>query len=59
MDVLGLAYNFDIDPGNLNSASKERPVTEARRVLCYIAVRKLGYKCTEVSKALTTSVRLR
>jgi hypothetical protein len=35
--------------------SKERPVTEARRVLCYIAVLKLGYKCTAVSKALGIS----
>ena len=39
----------------LNSAGKERPATEARRVLCYIAVRKLGYKCTEVSKAMGIS----
>ena len=50
-----VAHHFDIDPGNLKSASKERTVTEARRVLCYIAVRKLGYKCTDVSKALDIS----
>jgi hypothetical protein len=31
-----------IDPENLKSASKERLVTETRRALCYIAVRKLG-----------------
>ena len=53
--VKKVAHHFDIDPGNLKSASKERSVTEARRVLCYIAVRKLGYKCTDVSKALDIS----
>ena len=53
--VKKVAHHFDIDPGNLKSASKERTVTEARRVLCYIAVRKLGYKCTDVSKALDIS----
>lgn len=50
-----VAYYYKIDPANLKSASKERSVTEARRVLCYIAVRKLGYKCTEVSRALGIS----
>ena len=50
-----VAHYYKIDPGNLKSASKERPVTEARRVLCYIAVRKLGYKCTDVSKAVGIS----
>jgi chromosomal replication initiation ATPase DnaA len=46
-----VAHYYKIDPENLNSASKECPVTEARRVLYYIAGRKLGYKCTDVSKA--------
>jgi len=50
-----VAHCYKIDPENLKSASKGRPVTEARRVLCYIAVRKLGYKCTEVSKAMGIS----
>ena len=50
-----VAHYFKIDPENLKSASKERPVTEARRVLCYIAVRKLGYKCTDVSKTIGIS----
>ena len=50
-----VAHYFKIDPENLRSASKERPVTEARRVLCYIAVRKLGYKCTDVSKTIGIS----
>ena len=50
-----VAHCYKIDPEKLKSASKERPVTEARRVLCYIAVRKLGYKCTDVSKAVGIS----
>ena len=47
-----VAHYYKIDPGNLKSASKERPVTKARRALCYIAVRKLGYKCTDVTKTV-------
>ena len=50
-----MARCYKIDSENLKSASKERPVTEARRVLCYIAVRKLGYKCSDVSKAMGIS----
>ncbi len=50
-----VAANYKIDPENLKSASKERAVTEARRVLCYIAVRKLGYRCSDVSKAVDIS----
>ena len=34
------------------SASKQRSVTKARRVLSYLAVRKLGYKCSDVAKRL-------
>jgi len=47
-----VAHYYKIDPENLKSASKERPVTKARRALCYIAVRKLGYKCTDVTKTV-------
>ena len=50
-----VAHYYKIDPENLKSASKERPVTKARRTLCYIAVRKLGYKCTDVAKAVGIS----
>ncbi len=50
-----VAQFYKIDPENLKSASKERPVTKARRVLCYIAVRKLGYKCSDVSKIVGIS----
>jgi REP element-mobilizing transposase RayT len=50
-----VAHYYKIDPENLRSASKERAVTEARRALCYIAVRKLGYKCSDVSKTIGIS----
>jgi REP element-mobilizing transposase RayT len=47
-----VAAYYKINPEHLKSASKERTVTSARRIFCYIAVRKLGYKCLEVSKIL-------
>ena len=50
-----IALVAEIDPENLKSASKERLITKARRVLCYIAVRKLGYKCSDVSKIVGIS----
>jgi len=50
-----VSHYYKINPENLKSASKERIVTEARRVVCYIAVRKLGYKCTEVCKEMAIS----
>jgi hypothetical protein len=50
-----VAHYYKIEPEDLKSASKERIVTKARRVLCYVAVRKLGYKCTDVSKAVGIS----
>jgi chromosomal replication initiation ATPase DnaA len=47
-----MARYYKIDPKNLKSASKERPITEARRVLCYIAVRKLdSYQFSFAQKA--------
>jgi transposase len=30
----------------------ERRVTKTRRAICYIAVRKQGYKCDDISKTL-------
>jgi putative transposase len=50
-----VAQCFKIDPEDLASAGKERHITRARRALCYIAVRKLGYKCSDVSKTLGVS----
>jgi putative transposase len=50
-----VARYYKIEDEDLKSSSKERRVTEARRILCYIAVRKLGYKCSDVSKAMGIS----
>jgi len=50
-----VARYYKIPAEDLKSSSKERHVTEARRILCYIAVRKLGYKCSDVSKAMGIS----
>jgi putative transposase len=50
-----VAQCFKIDAENFKSAGKERRVTNARRVLCYIAIRKLGYKCRDVSKTVGIS----
>ena len=46
-----VAHYYKIEPENLKSASKERRIAEARRALCYMAVRKLGYRCSDVSRA--------
>ena len=50
-----MSHYYKINPENLKSTGKERLVTEARGVFCYIAVPKLGYKCTEVSKEIAIS----
>lgn len=50
-----VARYYKIEAENLKSNSKERTVTQARRVLCYIAVRKLGYRCSDVSKTMEIS----
>jgi len=50
-----VAQYYKISSANLTSASKIRTVTAARRVLCYIAVRKLGYKCSDVAKSMGIS----
>ena len=50
-----VAHYYKIEPENLKSASKERRIAEARRALCYMAVRKLGYRCSDVSRAMGIS----
>ena len=50
-----VAHYYKIEPENLKSASKERRIAEARRALCYMAVRKLGYRCIDVSRAMGIS----
>jgi chromosomal replication initiation ATPase DnaA len=46
-------YRIDVD--ELKTASKARTVSLARSVLCYLAVRKLLFSCTEVARTLNIS----
>ena len=50
-----VAGYFDIESEDLKTASKESTVTLARRMLCYLAVRKLMLSCTEVARQLNIS----
>ena len=50
-----VAGYFDLESEDLKTASKERTITFARRMLCYLAVRKLMLSCTEVARQLNFS----
>jgi hypothetical protein len=50
-----VAFYYDIDPEDLRTASKNRTITSARKMLCYLAVRKLMMSCVEVSRQLNIS----
>jgi chromosomal replication initiation ATPase DnaA len=50
-----VAGYFDIESEDLKTASKESTITLARRILCYLAVRKLMLSCTEVARQLNIS----
>ena len=47
-----VANFYQIDIAELKTASKARPVSLARSILCYLAVRKLLFSCAEVARAL-------
>ncbi len=49
------AKYYHIDMEDLKTASKARTVSLARSLLCYIAVRKLLFSCTEVARSLNIS----
>jgi len=46
---------FKIDTEDLKTTSKERNISRARKVLCYLAVRKLAISGAEVARALKIS----
>jgi hypothetical protein len=50
-----VAGYFDIESADLKTASKESTITLARRMLCYLAVRKFTLSCTEVARQLNIS----
>ena len=50
-----VASYYDIDTEDLKTASKDRRISKARSMLCYFAVRKLMFSCTEVARVLNIS----
>lgn len=50
-----VAKYYHIDVEELKTASKARTVSLARSVLCYLAVRKLLFSCTDVARTLNIS----
>jgi REP element-mobilizing transposase RayT len=53
--VKKVAKYYHIDMEDLKTASKARTISLARSMLCYIAVRKLLFSCTEVARSLNIS----
>jgi len=49
------AVYFKVDAEDLKTASKERSISHARSVVCYLAVRKLMISCTDVARELKIS----
>jgi putative transposase len=50
-----IAHHFGVDRDDLRSGTKTRHVVEARAVLCYLAVRKLGKTAVELAGDLNIS----
>ncbi len=46
------AAYFKVDIEDLKTVSKERRISRARSIVCYLAVRKLMIRCTEVALSL-------
>ena len=49
------AAYFKVDIEDLKTVSKERRISRARMMVCYLAVRKLMISCAEVARALKIS----
>ena len=47
-----VSEKLQIDPEKVRRPSKKRHLAEARGIVCYLAVRHLGYKGTDVGKEL-------
>jgi chromosomal replication initiation ATPase DnaA len=54
--LMKVAQYYEIDPEDIKTASKESAITRARRLLCYLAVRKLMISCADVARALNISL---
>ena len=53
--LVQVAQYYKTDPADLKTASKEATITQARTVLCYLAVRKLKISCADVARTLRIS----
>ena len=53
--TIRVSSEFGIDPEQVWRAGKHRETVKARSVLCYWAVRKLGFSATELSRKLGVS----
>jgi len=52
-DLIGtVASHFDLKKVSIISASRKREISEARGIICYLAVNDLGYSTSEVAYAL-------
>ena len=50
--IKAVAFHLDLKEASLISASRKRQVSEARGIICRLAVNDLGYSTSEVSRAL-------
>ena len=53
--LVQVAQYYRTDPADLKTASKEATITQARTVLCYLAVCKLKISCADVARILRIS----
>ena len=51
--IKAVAFHLDLKEASLISASRKRQVSEARGIICHLAVNDLGYSTSEVSRALS------
>ncbi len=50
-----VAAYFKVDIEDLKTVSKQRKISRARKMTCYLAVRKLAISCAEVARVLKIS----
>ncbi|MCP3923940.1 MAG: transposase [Desulfobacterales bacterium] len=50
-----VAMHYDLEKSEIKTKSKERAISKARAIICYIAVRKLEFSCVDVALELGLS----
>ena len=48
-----VASHLDLKETSIISASRKREISEARGIICYLAVNDLGYSTSEVGRSLS------